>query len=117
MENKKKSSIEQLELDLEIWFSIAKIYFPVEIKNSIERVKTMHKEEVKESYREGRSDQQSKETFYHRNSEQYYNETFGGESFKSNGTNHLSYINPLTDKLSLSNILDLYIKETARGIS
>ena len=40
----------------------------------------MHKEEVKESYREGRTDQQSaSDSFYNRNAEQYYNETFGGE--------------------------------------
>ena len=41
--------------------------------------KAMHKEEVKESYRQGRTDQQSKEKFYHRNAESYFNETFGGE--------------------------------------
>ena len=47
-----------------------------------EQAKAMHKEEVKESYREGRSDQQSarNQSFYHRNSEQYYNETFGGNN-------------------------------------
>tara|TARA_R110000868_G_scaffold321578_2_gene582597 strand:- start:975 stop:1211 length:237 start_codon:yes stop_codon:yes gene_type:complete len=43
--------------------------------------KEMHKQEMKESYREGRSDQQSPRnvSFYHRNSEQYYNEKFGDE--------------------------------------
>lgn len=42
--------------------------------------KAMHKEEVKESYREGRTDQQSSsDSFYNRNAEQYYNQTFGGE--------------------------------------
>lgn len=42
--------------------------------------KAMHKEEVKESYREGRTDQQSaSDSFYNRNAESYYNETFGGE--------------------------------------
>ena len=45
------------------------------------QAKAMHKEEVKESYREGRSDQQSPRnvSFYHRNAESYFNETFGGE--------------------------------------
>ena len=76
---KKQSSIEQLELDLEIWFSIAKIYFPIEIKNSIERAKAMHKEEVTDAYREGRTDQQSNEKFYHRNAQLYFNETFKGK--------------------------------------
>jgi hypothetical protein len=47
-----------------------------------EQAKAMHKKEVKESYREGRSDQQSarNQSFYHRNAEQYYNETFGGNN-------------------------------------
>ena len=40
----------------------------------------MHKEEVKESYREGRTDQQSaSDSFYNRNAESYFNEKFGGE--------------------------------------
>ena len=44
--------------------------------------KAMHKEEIVEAYREGRSDQQSArdERFYHRNAESYYNETFGGNN-------------------------------------
>lgn len=66
---KKKSSIE--------WFYqriLAK-----DIESVFEQAKAMHKEEMIDAYREGRSDQQSEETFYHRNSEQYYNETFGGE--------------------------------------
>jgi uncharacterized protein YpbB len=42
--------------------------------------KAMHKEEVKESYREGRTDQQSaSDSFYNRNAESYFNEKFGGE--------------------------------------
>ena len=47
-----------------------------------EQAKAMHKKEVKESYREGRSDQQSarNQSFYHRSAEQYYNETFGGNN-------------------------------------
>ena len=49
-------------------------------KLEIQQAKQMHKEEIKQSYREGRSDQQSKEAFYHRNAEQYYNEKFGGNN-------------------------------------
>jgi hypothetical protein len=39
----------------------------------------MRKDEIVDAYREGRSDQQSarEERFYHRNAEQYYNETYG----------------------------------------
>ena len=55
---------------------------PSKLDPIIEQAKAMHREEVKESYREGRSDQQSPRNvhFYHRNAESYYNETFGGES-------------------------------------
>ena len=53
-----------------------------EINDLLEQAKAMHKEEVQESYREGRSDQQSPRNvhFYHRNAESYYNETFGGNN-------------------------------------
>lgn len=85
MENK-QSSVEQLELDLIIWFTLSGIHFPIEIKNSIERVKAMHKEEIQTSHECG----QQSEKDYNRNgdkigcrfiekSEQYYNETFGGK--------------------------------------
>lgn len=77
----KQSSIEQKvfksSLDLLLYYLPSAIRG--QFKEQIEQAKVIHKEEIVESYREGRSDQQSKETFYHRNSEQYYNETFGGE--------------------------------------
>jgi hypothetical protein len=51
-----------------------------DIKEVFEQAKAMHKEEVKESYREGRTDQQSaSDSFYNRNAESYFNEKFGGE--------------------------------------
>ena len=51
-----------------------------DIKEVFEQAKAMHKEEVIEAYREGRTDQQSaSDSFYNRNAEQYYNEQFGGE--------------------------------------
>ena len=51
-----------------------------DIKEVFEQAKAMHKEEIKESYREGRTDQQSSsDSFYNRNAESYFNETFGGE--------------------------------------
>lgn len=77
----KQSSIEQKvfksSLDLLLYYLPSAIRG--QFKEQIEQAKVIHKEEIVESYREGRSDQQSKETFYHRNSEQYYNETFGGD--------------------------------------
>ena len=52
----------------------------VNLDDALEQAKAMHKEEMKESYREGRTDQQSSsDSFYNRNAEQYYNQTFGGE--------------------------------------
>ena len=75
MNNKKKNSIEQLEFDLEIWFAITKIYFPVEIKNSIERSKAMHKQEIIDAYWDGGQD-----VPMHVNTcKRYYNEKFGGQ--------------------------------------
>ena len=51
-----------------------------DIKEVFEQAKAMHKEEVIEAYREGRTDQQSaSDSFYNRNAEQYYNEQFGGK--------------------------------------
>jgi hypothetical protein len=45
-----------------------------------EQAKAMEKEQIINSYRDGRSDQQSKETrFYNRNAEYYYNEKYKSE--------------------------------------
>lgn len=75
MSNKKPSSIEWIEQQFQIIIEKGNS----ELENLIwQQAKAMHKEEVKESYREGRSDQQSNETFYNRNAELYFNETFGG---------------------------------------
>jgi hypothetical protein len=86
---KKKSSIdwliEQLEEKGRAWenVSIRRLNISIDVSDYLKlkhQANAMHKEEIVESYREGRSDQQSKEIFYHRNSEQYYNETFGGNN-------------------------------------
>ena len=55
---------------------------PSKLDPIIQQAKAMHKEEMIEAYREGRSNQQSarNQSFYHRNAEQYYNESFGGET-------------------------------------
>jgi len=52
--------------------------FKTLFKKEIEQAKEMHKQEIIESYREGRTAQQAKKPsrFYNRTSEQYYNETF-----------------------------------------
>ena len=44
------------------------------------QAKEMHKQEIINAYRDGRSDQQSDKPsrFYNRMAEQYYNETYGG---------------------------------------
>ena len=55
-------------------------YSCAELEAVIRESLVMHKEDVKESYREGRTDQQSSsDSFYNRNAESYYNEKFGGE--------------------------------------
>ena len=60
---------------------ITKKHTDSELNDIFNKAKAMHKEEVKESYREGRSDQQSStDSFYNRNSESYFNETFGGDN-------------------------------------
>ena len=45
----------------------------------VKQAREMEKQQMIESYREGRTDQQAKKPsrFYNRTSEQYYNETFG----------------------------------------
>lgn len=51
-----------------------------DIKEVFDQAKAKHKEEIRDAYREGRTDQQSSsDSFYNRNAEQYFNETFGGE--------------------------------------
>ena len=80
MENK-QSSIEWLGLELNIIFHdlTPELWEQVEVK--FQQAKQMHKEEVVDAYREGRTDQQSSsDSFYNRNAESYFNEAFGGET-------------------------------------
>ena len=59
---------------------ITKKHTDSELNNIFNQALAMHKKEIKESYREGRTDQQSSsDSFYNRNAESYFNETFGGE--------------------------------------
>ena len=81
MSNKKPSSIEWLEEQIKDIFYVAEASeMSKKFKSVYEQAKAMHKEEVKDAYREGRSDQQSNETFYNRNAELYFNEKFGGNN-------------------------------------
>lgn len=73
MSNKKQSSIDWLEWQINLGLSERGLI------SAFKEAKAMHKKEIVDAYREGRSDQQSKETFYHRNAEQHYNEKFRDE--------------------------------------
>jgi uncharacterized UPF0146 family protein len=42
----------------------------------VKQVLEMEKQQIIEAYRDGRTDQQTKDGFYNRNSETYYNETY-----------------------------------------
>jgi len=77
MSNNKQSSIEWVEQQFQIIIEKNNI----ELEKIWQQLKAMRKDEIVDAYREGRSDQQSarNQSFYHRNAEQYYNETFGGE--------------------------------------
>ena len=80
MSNNKQSSIDWLEEQIKDIFYVAEASeMTKKFKSVYEQAKAMHKEEIESAYREGRSDQQSNETFYNRNAELYFNETFGGE--------------------------------------
>ena len=77
---KKQSSIDYFFEEVVKWQMKPWLYASDGLEPIIKQAKAMHKEEMKESYREGRTDQQSSsDSFYNRNAEQYYNETFGGE--------------------------------------
>ena len=72
-------------------------------KLEIQQAKQMHKEEIEDAWINGMKEQMIAPFAMNRykpEAEQYYTKTFGGESFQSNGTNHLSSINPLTDKIT-----------------
>jgi hypothetical protein len=66
----------EIQEQLKIFFPGATLYQP-----TIEQAKEMEKEQIINTYRDGRSDQQSEKPsrFYNRMAEQYYNETFKSE--------------------------------------
>ena len=73
IKEKEQSSIEWLEWQINLGLSERGLI------SAFKEAKAMHKEEVQDAYREGRTDQQSSsDSFYNRNAESYYNETFGG---------------------------------------
>jgi len=54
------------------------------VRDVIKQAKEMHKQEIINAYRDGRSDQQSEKPsrFYNRWAELYYNEQYGGKDGK-----------------------------------
>ena len=64
--------IEELEMNI-LWNDKA--------RKAVHKAKEMEKEQIINTYRDGRSDQQSEKPsrFYNRMAEQYYNETFKSE--------------------------------------
>ena len=76
---KKQSSIEWLEWQINLGLSERGLI------SAFKEAKAMHKEEMKETYLKGIKN---------------YDPKFGGKSIQINGTNHLSHINNLTDKLT-----------------
>jgi hypothetical protein len=64
--------IEELEMNI-LWTDKA--------RKAFQQAKEMEKEQIINTYRDGRSDQQSEKPsrFYNRMAEQYYNETFKSE--------------------------------------
>ena len=76
----KKTAVEWLQEQLECFGNKHELQVSwATVDELVEQAKAMHKEEIVEAYREGRTDQQSaSDSFYNRNAESYYNETFGG---------------------------------------
>jgi hypothetical protein len=75
----KQTAVEFLEDYLKFkGIIIEKENYPQVIIGVINDAKEMEKQQVIDTYRDGRSDQQSERPsrFYNRNAEQYYNETF-----------------------------------------
>ena len=73
MKEKGQSSIDWLIEELTRFGFNFKLY-----KSEIEQAKQLHKKEIIEAYKDGRSDQQSdkKDRFYNRTSIGYYNEKY-----------------------------------------
>jgi len=77
MEQIKQTAVNWLEAIIENKLSQP---MSANFKELFEQAKEMHKQEIINAYRDGRSDQQSEKPsrFYNRWAEQYYNETYGG---------------------------------------
>lgn len=112
---KKQSSVEQKvfksSLDLLLYYLPSAIRG--QFKEQIKQAKAMHKEEVQDAWLNGMKGEMIAPfgmNRYKPEAEEYYNETFGGTTgvivfdnihlTNTSGTNHLSHINPLTDKLT-----------------
>ena len=106
---KKQSSIDILMKS--ILESDVELYISMQESGEFEQIKAMHKEEIKDAYKEGNHSEMRGGKVIFEKMEDYYNETFGDTTTgvivfdnihltNTSGTNHLSHINPLTDKLT-----------------
>jgi hypothetical protein len=83
----KQTAVEWLFLQMENLITKAKVTdmdnndFVISKVKLLQQAKEMEKEQIINTYRDGRSDQQSQKPsrFYNRMAEQYYNETFKSE--------------------------------------
>lgn len=86
---------------------------PVLTDEEIQQAKQMHKEEIEDAWINGMKEQMIAPFAMNRykpEAQEYYTKTFGGDTgvivfddirlTNTSGTNHLSHINPLTDKLT-----------------
>lgn len=108
---KKQSSVDILmkailESDVELYISMQE-------SGEFEQIKAIHKEEIQDAWLNGMKGEMIAPfgmNRYKPEAEEYYSETFGGDTSvigvdnirltNTSGTNHLSHINPLTDKIT-----------------
>lgn len=77
MSDKKQSSVDFI---LNAFNLLSDSDFKSWMLNNYDKIKSMHKEEIIESYCQGCLDMTNDDTIFPREtSEQYYNETFGGQ--------------------------------------
>jgi hypothetical protein len=67
-----------VEIFFEDLVHLGYIEYPDEklVQDRLKLAKELEKHQIMEAYRDGRTDQQTKDGFYNRNSETYYNETY-----------------------------------------
>lgn len=78
MENNKQSSIDILMKS--ILESDVELYISMQESGEFEQIKAMHKEEIKDAYKEGNHSEMRGGKVIFEKMEDYYNETFGGDN-------------------------------------